>query len=202
MLRPNTQKYQLLELIGISGEFPADQLNRLFSSPSYAEKVITELKTDKLIRTHYKDKLRGYRLTKRGKEILLSNHPARFQCFFTGSTETNHIRSEVSRRLRLHQKAQTYLTFSHVRIPFYYDEKPQIFSLEREDIGLQSLPCFYSSREIKELGEVTLKIKSSRSLGILLAQHCVYAVYNTGSSILKWEHKTEIKLNAFLKHSL
>ncbi len=202
MLRPNTQKYQLLELIGISGEFPADQLNRLFSSPSYAEKVITELKTDKLIRTHYKDKLRGYRLTKRGKEILLSNHPARFQCFFTGSTETNHIRSEVSRRLRLHQKAQTYLTFSHVRIPFYYDEKPQIFSLEREDIGLQSLPCFYSSREIKELGEVTLKIKSSRSLGILLAQHCVYAVYNTGSSILKWEHKTEIKLNAFLQHSL
>ena len=202
MLRPNTQKYQLLELIGISGEFPADQLNRLFSSPSYAEKVITELKTDKLIRTHYKDKLRGYRLTKRGKEMLLSNHPARFQCFFTGSTETNHIRSEVSRRLRLHQKAQTYLTFSHVRIPFYYDEKPQIFSLEREDIGLQSLPCFYSSREIKELGEVTLKIKSSRSLGVLLAPHCVYAVYNTGSSILKWEHKTEIKLNAFLQHSL
>ena len=202
MLRPNTQKYQLLELIGISGEFPADQLNRLFSSPSYAEKVITELKTDKLIRTHYKDKLRGYRLTKRGKEMLLSNHPARFQCFFTGSTETNHIRSEVSRRLRLHQKAQTYLTFSHVRIPFYYDEKPQIFSLEREDIGLKSLPCFYSSREIKELGEVTLKIKSSRSLGILLVPHCVYAVYNTGSSILKWEHKTEIKLNAFLQHSL
>ena len=202
MLRPNTQKYQLLELIGISGEFPVDQLNRLFSSPSYAEKVITELKTDKLIRTHYKDKLRGYRLTKRGKEMLLSNHPARFQCFFTGSTETNHIRSEVSRRLRLHQKAQTYLTFSHVRIPFYYDEKSQIFSPEREATTLQSLPCFYSSREIKELGEVTLKIKSSRSLGILLAQHCVYAVYNTGSSILKWEHKTEIKLNAFLQHSL
>ena len=202
MLRPNTQKYQLLELIGISGEFPADQLNRLFSSPSYAEKVITELKTDKLIRTHYKDKLRGYRLTKRGKEMLLSNHPARFQCFFTGSTETNHIRSEVSRRLRLHQKAQTYLTFSHVRIPFYYDEKPQIFSPERESIDLHSLPCFYSSREIKELGEVTLKIKSSRSLGILMAQHCVYAVYNTGSSILKWEHKAEIKLNTFLQHSL
>ena len=202
MLRPNTQKYQLLELIGISGEFPADQLNRLFSSPSYAEKVITELKADKLIRTHYKDRLRGYRLTKRAREMLLHQNPLRFQYYLTGSTETNHIRSEVSRRLRLHQKAQVYLTLSHVRIPFYYDEKPQIFSTEREMIDLQALPCFYSSREVKELGEVTIKIKSSRSLGILLAPQCVYAVYNTGSNILKWEHKTEIKLNAFLQHSL
>ena len=75
MLRPNTQKYQLLELTGISGEFPADQLNRLFYSPSYAEKVIPELKADKLIRTHYRDRLRGYRLTKRAKEMLASNHP-------------------------------------------------------------------------------------------------------------------------------
>lgn len=202
MLRPNTQKYQLLELIGISGEFPADQLNRLFLSSSYAEKVITELKADKLIRTHYKDRLRGYRLTKRAKEMLLANHPSRFQCFLTGNTETNHIRSEVSKRRRLHQKAQVYLTLSHVEIPFYYDEKPQIFSDNRETIDFHSLPCFYSSREIKELGEVTTKIRSSRSLGILLAPHCVYAVYNTGSGILKWEHKTEVKLNAFLQHSL
>ena len=131
MLRLNTQKYQLLELIGISGEFPADQLNRLFYSPSYAEKVITELKTDKMIRTHYRDKLRGYRLTKRAKEMLLHQNPLRFQCFLTGSTETNHIRSEVSRRLRLHQKAQLYLTLSHVKLPFYYDEKPQIFSIQQ-----------------------------------------------------------------------
>lgn len=96
MLRPDTQKYQLLELIGISGEFPADQLNRLFYSSSYAEKVITELKADKLIRTHYKDRLRGYRLTKRAKEMLLYQNPLRFQFFLTGNTETNHIRSEVS----------------------------------------------------------------------------------------------------------
>lgn len=49
MLRPDTQKFRLLELIGICGEFPADQLNRLFTSPSYAEKIITELKAEKLI---------------------------------------------------------------------------------------------------------------------------------------------------------
>ena len=204
MLRPDTQKYQLLELLGISGEFPADQLNRLFCSPSYAEKVITELKADKLIRTHYKDRLRGYRLTKRAKEMLLYQNPLRFHSCLTGNTETNHIRSEVSKRIRLHQKAQVYLTLLHTGIPLYHDEKPPIFSADdyEASINWQSIPCFYSSREIKELGETTTKFKSSRSIGVLLAPHCVYAVYNTGSGISKWEHKTEIKLNAFLQHYL
>ena len=162
MLRPDTQKFRLLELIGICGEFPADQLNRLFTSPSYAEKIITELKADKLIRTHYKDKLRGYRLTKRSKELLLAYYPARFHRYLSGNTETNVIRSEPSRRIRLHQKAQTYLTLLHAGIPFYPDGKPHIFSEEREaaSIHMRSLPLFYSSREIKELGTSTTKIKN------------------------------------------
>lgn len=191
-------------MIGICGEFPSDQLSRLSSSPSYAEKMITELKAEKLIRTHYKDKLRGYRLTKQAKELLLSYSPARFDYYLTGNTETNLIRSEVTRRIRLHQKAETYLTLLHTGIPIFPDEKPQIFSENREAgcLSLQSLPLFYSSREIKELGEITTKIKNSRNMGILMAPHCVYAVYNTGSNILKWEYKTEVRLNAFLQHYL
>lgn len=204
MIRPGTQKFQLLELIGISGEFPADQLGRLFSSPSYAEKVVTELKAEKLIRTHYKDKLRGYRLTKRTKELLLSYFPERFRYYLTGNTETNLIRSEVTRRIRLHQKAETYLTLLHAGIPIFPDQKPPVFSKDREagSVTMRSLPLFYSSREIKELGEVTTKIKNSRSMGILMAPHCVYAIYNTGSGILKWECKTEVRFNAFLQHTL
>lgn len=37
-------------------------------SPSYGEKLITKLKDDNLIKTHYKDRLRGYRLTCTGKK--------------------------------------------------------------------------------------------------------------------------------------
>ena len=59
-------------MIGMCGEFPADQLNRLIPSASYAEKLITDLKAEHLIRTHYRDALRGYRLTKAAKEMLLS----------------------------------------------------------------------------------------------------------------------------------
>ena len=204
MLKPDTAKYQLLEMIGICGEFPADQLSRLISSASYAEKLITELRMEKLIHIHYRDKLRGYRLTKKAKDLLLSRRPARFQRYLTGNTETNLIRSEVSRRIRLHQKAETYLTLLHAGVPFFPDIKPDIFneSRESESVDLRSLPLFYSSREIKELGPVTTKIKNSRSMGILMAPHCVFALYNTGSGILKWEYKTEVRLNAFLQHYL
>ena len=72
MIKTDSIKYQLLEMVGLCGEFPSEQLNRLIESDSYAEKVVTDLKQSKLIRTHYKDGLRGYRLTKRAKELLLS----------------------------------------------------------------------------------------------------------------------------------
>lgn len=132
----DSMRYKILELTGISGELPADQLSRLISSPSYCEKLITGLKKEKLIRTHYRDKLRGFRLTKKSKQLLLKNNPKRFQFYLTGNTETNQVRSKVSRRVRLYQKAQAYIT--------------------------------YSSREIKALGEITTKIKNSRSVGMLL----------------------------------
>ena len=191
-------------MIGICGEFPANQLSRFMDSSSYAEKLITELKTDKLIRTHYRDKLRGYRLTGRAKRMLLSHNPARFQYFLTGNSETNQVRTEVFKRLRLYQKAETYLTLLHADIPFFPDQKPDIFCSGREagSVTLRSLPLFYSSREIKNLGGITTKIRNSRSIGVLLAPHCAFAIYNTGDHILKWEYKPEVRFNAFLQHYL
>lgn len=147
-------------MIGISGEFPADQLGRLFSSPSYAEKVVTELKAEKLIRTHYKDKLRGYRLTKRAKELLLSYFPERFRYYLTGNTETNLIRSEVTRRIRLHQKAETYLTLLHAGIPIFPDQKPPVFSKDREAGSVTMRTSLYSILPEKSRNWVRLRQKS------------------------------------------
>ena len=82
--------------------------------------------------------------------------------------------------------------------------KPDIFCNHREagSIGMRSLPLFYASREIKELGPETTKIRNSRSMGILMAPQCVYVLYNTGNGVLKWEYRTEVRLNAFLQHYL
>lgn len=55
MIKTDSIKYQLLEMVGLCGEFPSGQLNRLIESDSYAEKVVTDLKQSKLIRTHYQN---------------------------------------------------------------------------------------------------------------------------------------------------
>ena len=83
--------YKLLSLTAISGEFPTDQLNRLPGSPYYLESVITALKKDGLLRTYYRDKLRGYRLGPRAKATLLESRPDRFASYLTGDTDTNRL---------------------------------------------------------------------------------------------------------------
>lgn len=39
MIKSDSIKYQLLEMVGLCGEFPSGQLNRLIESDSYAEKL-------------------------------------------------------------------------------------------------------------------------------------------------------------------
>lgn len=114
------------------------------------------------------------------------------------------VRSEVTRRLRLYQKAETYLTLLSAGIPFFADQKPDIFREGREAgiLTMGNLPLFYSSREFKHIGSEATKIRNSRSMGVLLAPHCAYALYNTGDHVLKWEYRTEVRLNAFLQHYL
>lgn len=58
-------------MAAVCGELPTDLLTRLSGSSSYTETVITSLKKDGLLKTYYKDKLRGYRLGQRAKRILL-----------------------------------------------------------------------------------------------------------------------------------
>lgn len=101
-----TAGYQLLELVAISGELPADQLRRLPGGDAYKLNVVRALKSKKLLRTYYRNGLRGYRLTSSAKEALLWENPARFSFSLTGASETNLVKSEITRRLRLHRVAE------------------------------------------------------------------------------------------------
>ena len=122
--KPDTLPYRLLSLTAISGEFPTSQLNRLPGSPHYLEAVVTALKKDGLLRTYYWDQLRSYRLGTRAKAALLESRPERFSSFLMGDTDTNRLKSEVTRRLRLHRIAEIYVTMDNAGVGIYRDEKP------------------------------------------------------------------------------
>jgi len=196
-----TQSYSLLELIAITGELPTNQIKRLPGGDRYKEEKIKSLKGNKLIHTYYRDKLRGYRLTAAAREMLLADNPARFQFYLTGNTETNSPKYEITRRLRLHRIAETYITMRNAGAAIFRDAKPDVFSPEGGKAHSYTVesPAFYSSREIKGYGLEFVKIRGARTVGTLLTENIAYVVYNTGSSLMKWNYKSEIRTKALMK---
>jgi len=201
-LDTSNSAYRLLSLIALSSECSTDILSFLDISNSYAEKLITKLKEDSLIKTHYKDKLRGYRLTSKGKKLLLQEEPKRFTYYLNGNTDTNRPRSDLPRRIRSQQTSIVYALLQNTGIPVFRDEKPSIFRMENKNIQQLPLPCFYHSREIKELGAEAVKINNSRTIGILFAAKCIYPVFYTGDSLLKWEYRTELKVKTMISYHI
>ena len=198
----STAAYRLLSLTALSGECSPDILSRLGIGPSYGEKLVTKLKDEALLKTHYKDRLRGYRLACGGKKLLLAQNPERFSFYLSGNTETNHPRSGYPRRLRLQQASHIYAMLLNAGITFFRDEKPLIFREEPQagESVRMPLPIFYHSREVKELGTEAVKIGNSRIMGILFAPGCIYALFHTGTAPIKWEYQTELRVKTFLSH--
>jgi len=197
-----SQPYQLLELIAISGELPADQLGRLPGGISYKANIIKSLKRKKLLLTYYKNGLRGYRLTAASKALLLGRQPERFSFYLAGSTSTNHIKSEIISRLRLHRIAETAVTMMGGGVSIFRDIKPNVFGPVWDAPAFVETPAFYDSREIKELGTEFVKIRGARAVGVLLSEETVYVVYNLGSGLMRWNYKSEMRTKALMKSVL
>lgn len=162
-----SQAYRFLEIIAVSGEYPADSLPLIFGDGRYQEKVTAELKEMNFIRVYHKDKLWGYRLTAAAKRFLLNTNNERFFFYLNGAVETNVQKSELNRRIRLHSIGEVTAVMLMAGIKVYRDTKWQLFSPEwkQNRVGDFSSPMFYNSRELKEVAEETEKIKNARAVG-------------------------------------
>lgn len=192
-----------IELIAISGEFPTDSIELILGTGRYKEKIITQLKSKKLIKLRYKDGIRSYKITLPCKKILLEENYNRFKFYLSGNVETNTTKSELSRRIRLHRIAETYALMKLSNVFIFRDEKNNIFELNNpENIKQILLPSFYNSREIKELGIEAVKVKNSRCVGVLITTKDIYIIYNTNLSIMKWEYKSEMRMKAVIDYCI
>ena len=200
--KKNKQAYRLLELVAVCGEFPAELIYRLAGSPSYKQTLIRQLKKARLLRVYYKDKLRGYRLGRKAKALLLADDPARFSFSLTGNTDTNLLKSELTRRLRLHRVAEVTESMLNAGAVVFRDEKPEIFTQDKTGRGKPDAALFYSSREIKEMGLETVKIKGSRMTGVLLTPEHIFLTYNGGPYMAKWDYRAEQRAKALMQNVL
>ena len=193
----------LLTLTALSGEFPTAQISRLPSTGAYQEKILKSLKGEKLLRTYYRDGLRALRLTTAAKKLLVDKWPDRFLPYLSCSTETNVLKSEVPRRLRLHRMAEVLVTMLNANVTVFPWKKPAIFRpTPLAAAPYINRPAYYSSREVKGLGAQAVKIRGSRSTGLLLTDGVIFTIYNTGTFAMKWEYKAEMRLKAMLQTEL
>ena len=106
--------------------------------------------------------------------------------------DTSLLKSEVTRRIRLHRIAEVYVAMLNAGVTIFRDEKPRVFSPDGDqDRGLEGA-AFYSSREVKETGIEAVKIKGSRMAGVLLAPDGVFLAYNSGPYMAKWDYRAAV----------
>ena len=192
----NTLSYLLLTLTALCGEYPISQISRLPGGPAYLESMVTSLRQSGLLHTFSKDGLRGLRLTSPAKRLLLADAPQWFSDYLTGSSEPNKLKSELSRRLRLHRMAEILTIMHNADIPAFPWEKAPFSAMVGQNA---ESPAYYTSREIKEIGPQGTKIRGSRATGILLTDDGVFLTYNTAKAQMKWEYKAELRFKALLQ---
>lgn len=197
-----TVSLKLLGLTALTGEFPAAALDRLAGEGRYKEKVITDLKAKKLLKVYCRDGVRAYRLMLGGKRFLLQENPARFTAIIESPVQS---RVDLPHRIRQHQMCEVLISMQKAGIPVFHDEKAALFEPHDYSSEAQAnirLPAYYSSLEVKGTGLSGMKIKNARFHGILLTEHCIYLVYNTGDTQMRWEQKSEIKTRALITYLL
>ena len=204
LTNPDTQAYQILSLIALCGEFPASQISRIPGSKYYIQALLTELKRQQWIKAYSKDKISSYRLTSKARAYLLENNPARFQFYLGGPSTYRNQNSLITKRLRIHSIAQTCLTMLHADVFVYHDQKPYLFSPSHISVSSLLHAVFYTSREIKELGDEATPIRSSRMVGVLLNRSGIFVTYNCADSVIKlhrsYEMNTKIMFEMTLCH--
>ncbi|MBS5071595.1 MAG: hypothetical protein KH010_04800 [Hungatella hathewayi] len=146
--------------------------------------------------------MRTYRLTAKAKAQLMAEQPDRFAFYLEGNSDTNLLKGEITRRLRLYQIAAVYVNMKLADIRIFRDLKPEVFSPSGSPVCHIEEPAFYSSREVKDLGMEAAKIRGSRMAGVLLAPSGIFPVYNSGSSLTRWENRSELRVKALLQMEL
>ena len=193
---------ELLLLMAVSGEIPADWIGRAIGSESYAAALLTRLKRDGEVKLRSKDGIRGYLLRSKAKQYLLVHYGEDVRPYLSGANSTNHVKSEPEKRLRLHRMSMVWIYFHRAGVRIFLSEKPELFpALHQVPSGVAvsqggTSAFYYGTTEWKQ--ETDMEIKGSRACGVLAADR-FYVVYNTLDSLMKWVPKTERNVRSRLE---
>lgn len=183
-------KDEILHLAALSGEISPIALSRLNRSPKYIQNCLYELIQDHMLICSRMDNLEGYRLKPRGKHYLANAYPTRFADFFAVANKTNKVRLDRMHRQRNLYSSEVVAVMYKNGIAVYSDQKPMLYD-PLADFSQSSQSSYYTSYEVKEIGEDGIKINNTRFHGMLRCRSGDYLLYNMGSGLIKWENASE-----------
>lgn len=166
----------------------------MIPSTSYAAALITKLKQEKYISVRCGGGCKGYVLRAKGKQYLLNHYSADVGYFLQGAIETNHVKSEPEKRLRLHRMSKAWIFFWKMGISVFQSEKPNFFRMHKEKReGNQT--AYFGSLEFKTKVDM---VKGSRACGLLTGE-AVYVVYHSMAQKMKWAKKMERSMRVWVE---
>lgn len=196
------RRNELLLLMAVSGEIPADWIGSAVGSEAYAAALLTRLKRDGEVKLRNKDGIRGYLLRSKAKRYLLAHYREDVLPYLSGAASTNHVKSEPEKRLRLHRMSMVWIYTHRAGIRIFHSEKPELFPASHlapsgaiAEGGTAPM-SYYGTMEWKT--EKDMEIRGSRACGVLTAER-FYVVYNTMGSLMKWTPKIERNLKGRLE---
>ena len=197
-MRTSTQitglKEQILQLTALSEEMSERALDRLNDSRRYTDNCLSQLRQEKMLVQYKSDELTGHRLAPKGKHYLERKYPDRFAVL-------KRVRLDLLHRRRYMRSSEVLTMMYNLGIPIFADEKPKLYA-PLADSSQSSQSAYYTSYEVKDRGEESIKIKNARFNGLLRGCMGDYLVYNTGASVIKWESMSEFRASELVGHLL
>ena len=204
--RPGSHAYDIVSVIGITGEFPYRSV-RLFGNARTYKVLIGRLcevqtfrdynsgdeMTCRLLTVTGKSFGKTVRLYKAAIPILRWISPYAEENYLSASW--NHgFPGDISHTERNHRVAEAAIMCIRAGIESRPYELPK---LQNEVIKRMEFnqPSFYFAKSLKHIGQTEMnKTMFTRITGAIFINHNCYAVYNTRNAVMKWNGMGEFKM--------
>ena len=195
IITKDSQAYRVLAILCMSGECSEQAICLVMPQESYRQKVLQKLITDKLITRYQKDDVRGYRLAKRGKDLLLMMDRESFAFFLLDGVDFSMRRPVLRYRRRQHRISETLAMMERAKVETYRTNKNLVFEKTPRQSEEKAQSAFYLSREVKVQTDLTRKMVNSKMTGAWLARDVVWLCYNTADEMPRWYENVERRAN-------
>lgn len=194
---------KLLYVLTITGEFPMCSISLLGSYRRNMQLIKTATKSCEYLNFETKERYTTTLLTivgqGRRKSLRLLSGAERilewlgFLELFQETRNDFHYRGDRAHVDRAHRVAEGYamaylagLEINPIEIPKLQQESIKNLFIDKQ--------CFYGSKQLKVVSKLEMKKNIyTRIIGAVFANKNVYAVYNTRSTLMKWNGKGESK---------